>query len=154
LSISAGSACCAKGCSLHLLLSLLTLAVPLTFHPNSACLTAHLYLLTFSPLAALAGNFYCEHCMFSVSFRQFLFFAKRKAELLRAVEEGEGKRAQRGGCRGEGGNKNKGTERRKRFGFRGGKGLRASRRSLLTRQARRESSERKKQGAPKAQPKL
>jgi hypothetical protein len=25
--------------------------------------------------------------------------------LLRAVEEGEGKRAQRGGCRGEGGNK-------------------------------------------------
>jgi len=63
--------------------------------------------------------------------------------LLGAVEEGEGKRAQRGGCRGEGGNKNKGTERRKMFGFKGGEGLRASRRSLLNPQARRESSERK-----------
>ena len=74
---------------------------------------------------------------------QLLFFAKRKAELLGVVEEGEGKRAQRGGCRGEGGNKNKGTERRKRFGFKGGEGLRTSRRSLLNPQARRESSERK-----------
>jgi uncharacterized protein YdaU (DUF1376 family) len=88
------------------------------------------------------------------SLQKDFFFAKRKAELLRAVEEGEGKRAQRGGCRGEGSNTNKGTERRKMFGFKRGKGLRASRRSLLTRQARSESSERKKQGAPKAQPKL
>ena len=51
------------------------------------------------------------------------------------VEEGEGKRAQRGGCRGEGGNKNKGTERRKRFGFKGGEGLRSARLAALTSQS-------------------
>ena len=49
----------------------------------------------------------------SIDCFQFLFFAIRKAELLRAVEEGEGKRAPPGGCRGEGGHKKKGAERRK-----------------------------------------
>jgi hypothetical protein len=48
----------------------------------------------FSSLAALAPSFYCEHCLFLI-----LFFAKRKAEVLRGVEEGEGNRAPRGGCR-------------------------------------------------------
>ena len=49
----------------------------------------------------------------SIDCFQFLFFAIRKAELLRAVEDGEGKRAPPGGCRGEGGHKKKGAERRK-----------------------------------------
>ncbi len=46
LSISACSACFAKGCSRPLLLLPPTLAVPLTFHPNSVCHTAHLYQLS------------------------------------------------------------------------------------------------------------